>query len=116
MLPLLLGSLAYLIARIRGAGGTSKTHALSLLPFSLLISPYGWTYDHMLLLATGLGIVASGSARGFAIVIAANVVLLMPLGDASLDQLVWFPAFYCIAVLLAKPIETRSNLGRDLLA
>ena len=86
----------------------------SLLPLSLLLSPYTWGYDHLLLLPSclyvlNLALHASKTKRWRAIfimgaLVGANLLIAFAPGIDSMEQLVWYPALVFILVQFSKSL------------
>lgn len=69
----------------------------SLIPVSLLFSPYGWHFDQMLLLPVAF-LVARTKPQNFPVLIAANIVGLLIPSEMGAQTVVWYPIAYLVAL------------------
>ena len=84
---------------------------------SLLTSPYGWTYDHILLLPVGLWILSCAGHGGEGsfgskqwipkLLILGNVILMIPIGSLELQNYVWYPAWFLFLTCLSSQDRRR---------
>jgi len=70
---------------------------VSSIPLSLVMSPYGWVYDQLLLIPLGLLMVSRSSTLG-CVLIGFNVGM-MSMGDIGQEWMVWFPIAYFLTFL-----------------
>ena len=99
-LPTALGALLALIWLVwSGARFDGTRVLLTLIPLSLVSSPYGWVFDQILLLPVGiflLGALRSALARG--ILIGGNIVMASLPGSLGQQFFVWYPALYILVI------------------
>ena len=85
-----------LLIRYRPEGDCLNSIVLRFAPWSLLLSPYGWVYDQVLLLPTALWLIEQSyrfpklSWVRIAVVVS-NILLFIPIGANSMDYCVWSP-------------------------
>jgi hypothetical protein len=73
---------------------------LALIPLSLVTSPYGWTYDQMLMLPTMLWLVSESESNVLPILLLAmNVLVCATPAEWGQQSLVWYPGALAILAI-----------------
>ena len=110
--PIVLAS-AVLFATYRHSQASLSSIVLRFAPWSLLLSPYGWVYDQVLLLPSAIWLIEQsyrspklGLVR--IAVIGINLLLFIPIGENGMENCVWSPLAFGILsewVHRAKPLD-----------
>ena len=110
------GALPWMVVKFRRESSLCWDVLYVLTPLSLLTSPYGWSFDHLLLLPSVLWVIAGAaklrskrlvfSVATMAVLIGANLLVLAAPRNAPMQIFVWYPA-----VVLLAAVGMRRALG-----
>lgn len=109
MLPFLVSAVLLLLVILARPGLLKSENFFSaLIPWSLALSPYGWTYDQLLLLPSVV-LACSQSERKAWLILGANLLMLSPILGMTQQSSVWYPVFIGILTLnfLLGPADSR---------
>ena len=85
---------------------------LALIPLSLLTSPYGWTYDHMLMLPTMLWLIKESRSNIVPILLVVlNLLVCLTPAQWGQQTLVWYPAAVAAIALLHLTTAQKSQIS-----
>jgi hypothetical protein len=65
---------------------------LGTVPLSLVFSPYGWVYDQLLLLPSGIWLSSKDVRLGLLLIL--SNVFMLSLGSIGQEWMVWYPLVY----------------------
>lgn len=78
----------------------SRSNCAYLVPFSLLLSPYGWVYDQLLLLPCYCIFVYRQKLVAVSLVLLANVTMLLFTDQVGQQWMIWYPFVFASVILL----------------
>jgi hypothetical protein len=108
LMPTVLGATVIIMVFLKkylGCGvatDLSYTIFLGAVPLSLAFSPYGWVYDQLLLVPLGIWILSRSKWFGGGL-IGCNF-LMMSMGTAGQEIMVWFPIAYFLLFLACRKV------------
>ena len=92
----------------------SESILFLLIALSLLTAPYGWTYDHVLLIPVGLWLLSDKSSVGVAgALIAANLALILWPKEWGMQGLWFYPLVFVVLVVRRKGLVSIRSSRRE---